>query len=144
MSRDKEKSFSIKHGPSATVDPRIQQEIEKSTSDLKLPCAVAFKICKDLDVTPEEVGKTADLMNYPLVKCQLGLFGYGKRKRIVEPKEPEDPNINIAIKDRLEADRLPCRSAWEIAKRFNTSKMTISGACEVMGIKIKPCQLGAF
>ena len=36
------------------------------------------------------------------------------------------------------------KKAWEIAKRFEISKMKVSSVCEQLKIKIKPCQLGAF
>ena len=56
----------------------------------------------------------------------------------------EPPEVAAAIRDALENDRLPCRAAWEIAERFGLRKMAVSGACEALGIKIKPCQMGAF
>jgi len=41
-------------------------------------------------------------------------------------------------------ERLPCAAAWDIAAQAGISKMALSAACEALGIKIKPCQLGAF
>jgi hypothetical protein len=144
MSRDEKQSFSEKHDPQATLDPRIREEIENRTTDHFLPCAVAFQICEDLSLSPAEVGKAADLMNYHLVKCQLGLFGYGEKKRIVQPKSPENADMKKAIQNRLKEDRLSCRSAWQVAREFNVPKLAVANACEALGIKIKPCQLGAF
>ncbi len=79
-----------------------------------------------------------------LVKCQLGLFGYTPSKKIVAPKAPENQNLERAIADSLIDGDLSCDKAWEIARRFDVSKMTVSAACEQLKIKIKPCQLGAF
>ncbi len=142
--RDKKTSFSDKYGPDATPDPEIQDRIAKKTKDDELPCAVAFDIAEELAVPPAEVGKTADLMEYRLVKCQLGLFGYKPEKAIVKPALPENQAIVDAIKDRMVNDRLPCRTAWDIAAEFGVRKMTVSSACEATGVRIKPCQLGAF
>jgi len=58
------------------------------------------------------------------------------------------PDVPADLKSRIaEAEsgqRLSCRQVWEIAKRSGVRKMTASNACEALGIKIKPCQLGAF
>jgi len=53
-------------------------------------------------------------------------------------------DLKNEISDALVQGRLSCKSAWDIATRFNVHKMKISGACEAMGIRIKHCQLGAF
>jgi len=41
-------------------------------------------------------------------------------------------------------EKLSCAAAWEIAGSLNISRTKVASACEAMGIKIKPCQLGAF
>jgi hypothetical protein len=138
------KKFVEKHGPDAQPDRVIKNEILKRTHKNEIPCAVAFKIAKDLQVSPDAVGMTADLMNYRLVKCQLGLFGYHPQKKIVTPQHTVTEDLKNAISEALVQGRLSCRTAWDIASRFNIRKMRVSGACEAMGIKIKYCQLGAF
>jgi hypothetical protein len=142
--KEKKSRFSEKYGPDEIPDPLIKEQILKRTKKDEIACAVAFEIADKLSVKPSEVGKTADLLEYRLVKCQLGLFGYKPGHSIVEAKLPENVKIVEAIKDGMVNGRLPCKTAWEIAARFNVHKMTISSACEAMNIKIKPCQLGAF
>lgn len=142
--KEKNTKFSDKYGPDAKPDPEIAKRIEKRGKNREISCAVAFDIAGELEVSPAEVGKAADLMEYRLVKCQLGLFGYWPEKAIVNPAQPEDKNIIDGIKNGLVDHRLPCETAWEIADRFRVRKMTVSAACEALGIKIKPCQLGAF
>lgn len=144
MKQQKGKKFSDKHGIDAKPDKAIKDEILKCTKDEKLPCAVAFEIAKALRILPYEVGKTADLMNFKLTKCQLGLFGYQPQKKIVEPQDNINQEIKDAISQTIDHGRLSCKHAWEIAARFNIRKMAVSSACETMGIKIKECQLGAF
>lgn len=136
--------FSKKHGDNAKPHPEIQKEIENRAGKGLLACAVAFDIAAKLGVEAAEVGKTVDLIDMRLVKCQLGLFGYQPEKKIVKPLETDDAALVEAIKAGLSAERLPCRTAWEIGDRFGVRKMTISAICEAEGIKIKPCQLGAF
>ncbi len=83
-------------------------------------------------------------MNYKLVKCQLGLFGYKPDKKMLPPQDTTNQDVKNAIQKALVDERLACKSAWEIAARFQVPKLTISGIAEAMGVKIKPCQLGAF
>jgi hypothetical protein len=90
------------------------------------------------------VGQTADLLNFRLTKCQMGLFGYLPEKKIVTASDGVSKPLAEAIRGGLQQGRLPCQRAWEIAGRLNLSKMAVSSACEALGIKVKPCQLGAF
>ena len=144
MSRQKGKKFTDKHESNAQINAEIKDQIISRTQNKELPCAVAHKIAAELNVSPAEVGKTADLMEMMLVKCQLGLFGYTPEKKIVKPKAAENPNLTSAIQDALVEGNLSCANAWEIAQRFEVSKMNVSSVCEQLKIKIKPCQLGAF
>ena len=144
MSMEKGKKFSDKHRATEKPSPEIKNEIEKRSINNEIPCAVAFEIVEDIGVLPAEVGKTIDLMNYKLVKCQLGLYGYTPEKKIVTPQDTTDHDLKNAIQNALVDERLPCVSAWEIAARFQIPKLTVSGIAEAMGVKIKPCQLGAF
>ena len=136
--------YSQKHAPGAVVDPVIRDALLKSAIRGTLPCAVAFDVAKDLGVAPEDIGRTADLLELRLVKCQLGLFGYKPRKTIVKPAASVPPAFEKAIKQALMNDRLPCKRAWEIAQTLGIHKMKVSAACNALGIKIRPCQLGAF
>lgn len=144
MSLRKGKTFSTKHGPDEKPDTSIKNEILKQTKNEKIPCAVAFEIAKALQISPETVGKTADLMNFKLTKCQLGLFGYQPQKKIVKPQDSIKADVKDAVSDALVQGSLSCKRAWDIASRLHVSKMTVSGSCEAMGVKIKDCQIGAF
>jgi len=144
MALEKGTKFSDKHGPNAQADPVVKDKIlQKATND-NLACAVAFKLARELGVSPAEIGKTVDLLNLRLSKCQLGLFGYQPEKKAVKAKAPENRQMEEAIHNALKDGRLACSDAWDIAGRFKVPKMAVSGACESLGIKIKPCQLGAF
>jgi hypothetical protein len=139
-----EGGFAAKHEAGSVPDPVIRAAIAERLKDRELPCAVAFDIAERARVSPAAVGKTADLMNCRLVKCQLGLFGYGAEKKIVKARGADDPLLVAAIEADLLDGRLACRCAWDIAARFNLTKLSLGGVCEAMGVRIKPCQLGAF
>jgi len=144
MALEKGTKFSDKHGPDAKADPVIEDKLTENATNGNLACAVAFKLARELGVPPAEIGKTMDLLNLRLSKCQLGLFGYQPEKKAVKAKAPENRQMEEAIRNALKDGRLACSDAWDIAGRFKVPKMAVSGACESLGIKIKPCQLGAF
>ncbi len=144
MSQNQEKSFAAKHVPDAAVDKDLQAAIAERVSTGEIPCAVAFDMVQQLKTTPAEIGKTIDLLNIRLAKCQLGLFGYQPDKKIVKPAETIEPQIEALIREALVDNCLSCQKAWEIAARLGRRKMIVSSTCEALSIKVKPCQLGAF
>ena len=102
------------------------------------------EIASELVVKPHDVGKTADLLEMRLSKCQLGLFGYQPVKRIVKSTKQISTDLEHGIQEGLEDGRLPCITAWKIAEELGLRKMEVSSACQSLGIKISSCQLGAF
>jgi hypothetical protein len=136
--------YSTKHGAGEKPNPEVAKAATKAADAGKIACSKAFSIVSELGVSPAEAGKTLDLLKIRLVKCQLGLFGYEPAKSIVKPAEKVSPELESAIRSRAEAKRLPCIAAWQLADEFGLKKLDVSCAAEALGIKIKPCQLGAF
>jgi len=128
----------------AELDEAIAAKIKEKISDNRISCAEAHGVAANLNVSPADVGTAIDLLEVRIIKCQLGLFGYGKEKNIPSQPDTINPDIEKAIKSSLVNDRLPCSAAWDIAKKFEISKPMIAAICEAMKIKITPCQLGAF
>ena len=144
MSKDKPQKFSDKHKAAEKPNPEIAGKIEQRSKNKEISCALAFEIVEESSFLPADIGKNIDLMNYKLIECQLGLYGYTPEKKIVKAQDTPDNDLKNAIKNALVNDTLPCKSAWEIAARFHVPKLTVSGVAEGMGVKVKPCQLGAF
>jgi hypothetical protein len=126
------------------MNERIAAAVREQLHEGMLRCAVAFRIAEELSVTPLEVGETADALEVRLSRCQLGLFGYGEKKSIVEPAEEVAPELEQAIREGLIEERLLCAEAWDIAARFRMPKLHVANAAEKLRIRIKQCQLGAF
>jgi hypothetical protein len=126
------------------MDDKVAVVIQERAREGMLPCAEAFRIAEALGVTPMAVGEAADALGVGLVRCQLGLFGYGERKSIVEPDEDIAPELEQAIREGLIRGRLPCAVAWAIAVRFGISKLQVANAAEGLGVHIGQCQLGTF
>ena len=144
MTHEQKGHFSKKHSPDRKVSERVSAQVKSRVTDGAMACAVAFEIAESLAVPAEEVGFTLDSLEVKVVKCQLGLFGYAPSKRLVRPVERVPPDLEKAIRGALVKGRLPCSSAWALAEKRRLKKMEISSACETLGIKIGPCQLGTF
>ena len=140
---DKGKYFK-KHPEGSKVDDELKQEIISQVKNNNISCKKAEEIAGELVVTLEETGKAIDILNINITKCQLGLFGYGETKKIVQPAKEITPELKESITSALKEGMLSCSAAWEIAKKLNIPRMKICSACEALEIKIKPCQLGAF
>jgi hypothetical protein len=144
MSAKKTRPFSEKHDPDLRPDPGIEKALRKRGAKMEMPCALAFEIAEDLQVKPMEVGRTADLMNIKVVKCQLGLFGYKPEKKIVKAEETSNRALQDAVTGSSENNRLTCEKVWQIGAQFKTGRLTVSNVCQASSIQIKSCQLGAF
>ncbi|HKI47963.1 MAG TPA: hypothetical protein VKA69_01480 [Desulfobacteria bacterium] len=144
MTKDKDGHFAQKHPSDSQTDPRLISALKQKAFSEGVACAVAFDVASELGVTPGLVGKTADLLELRLRKCQLGLFGYEPKKRIVKPAETVSKELETHIREALTDNRLACEKAWGIAGNLGLTKMAVSSACERLGIKINACQLGAF
>jgi hypothetical protein len=126
------------------MDDRVAGAIREQAREGTLRCAAAFRIARELDVTPLGVGQTADALEVRLSHCQLGLFGYGEPNRIVEPVEEISSELERAVREGMVEGRLPCAAAWEIAARFDIPKLHVANAAEKLEVRIGPCQLDAF
>jgi hypothetical protein len=144
MTEDDRGHYAKKHPADRAVDPAIGEAVKEKANNNEISCASAFDTVGDLGVPPEEVGFTIDALEITITKCQLGLYGYKPNKKIIKPADQVTPDLEKAIHDGLVNNRLPCAVAWETAKTFGLRKMDVSSACEALGIKITPCQLGAF
>ncbi len=146
MGHDDAPFFSKKHPAGETADPSAAEAVRVKAGPDGVACASAFKVAADLDISPAEVGKTIDLLDLKLTRCQLGLFGYPGQRMVFEPVTLESipAGLKAAIAESLENGRLPCQGAWRIAERLGLKKMEVAAAADSMGVKIKPCQLGAF
>ena len=142
--RAKKGNFKEKHPKGTSPDPLILDSVKNRIRDNAITCADATEISQRLQKPMLDVGTAIDLMEGQITKCQLGLFGFYPQSKIVSPAETIDPEIEKAIRSSLKNGRLPCYEAWEIAKSFGLPRLDVAALCEAIGIKITPCQLGAF
>lgn len=144
MTREHEGHYRDKYPPGTKPDQKIAEAVRGRAHEKSLTCAQTFEIARELSAQPIEVGRTADLLEIHISQCQLGLFGYEPQKRIVKPLPSVEVNLEKTIQARLVNGRLPCATAFNIAEQFRIPRMTVSSACETLGVKISSCQLGTF
>ncbi len=144
MARKDEGCYREKHPPGTALNEALAAALRNKAAGGELGCADAFEVAAAVGVSPAEVGTALDLLEIRIIKCQLGLFGYGPGVKILKKTASVSSELEGAVREKLVQGRLPCSSAWEIAARFGMPRLDVSSACEAVGIKIKPCQLGAF
>ncbi|MGI5940059.1 MAG: hypothetical protein ACOX8V_05145 [Thermoleophilia bacterium] len=136
--------YATKHAPGTVSDPAISNALKEKASAERFSCAVGLALADDLGVTPSEIGTAADLMEYRIIECQLGLFGYSPDKKIVEPAKSIAGDLQDRIERAVVEGRISCVSCLQIADALAIEETTVAAACEFLGLKIAPCQLGAF
>lgn len=137
-------NYSTKHPPGSRPDPGIAASLKAEAQDGRISCTLAHEIADDLEVLPAEVGKAADLLEYRIVDCQLGLFGYLPEKKIAKPLEEVPEKLKEQILRRATDGKISCAACWGIAHVLGLDKLTVGSACESLGVKVVRCQLGAF
>jgi hypothetical protein len=144
MARTDADRYAAKHPGDRALNPKLAAAVQKRSAGGEINCSDATAIAENLRAGMPEVGATIDLLEIRLKRCQLGLFGYGPKKLIVEPAASVSADLEKAICGRLADGRLSCRAAWDIADQAGIARMAVAAACETLKVKIKPCQLGAF
>lgn len=143
MTHEDRGNYADKH-PGKTTDPVMVEKLETLRQQNQITCAAAHRAATELDVSPSDIGVQMDLMELRLVKCQLGLFGHTSDAGPVD-KDIQVPNdLKARLVNTAREGRISCKDSWDIAGEFKISRKDMGAACEKLGLRIKPCQLGAF
>jgi len=114
----------------------------------RMPCAVAHYIASFLKIAPVLVGNEATAAGIRLTGCQLGLFGYGRKgkssHKITGRKIEIEGELIELIKNQAADGKISCADLWKIADGAGIIRCEAGNAADGLGIKISPCQLGAF
>jgi len=122
----------------------LENEIADSLVNGRLSCPVAFKIARKLNVTPMVVGKKADDVGAKISDCQLGCFGVKKSTPQELASKPLDNNVAKAVQVALIDGKLPCATAYEVARKLKVSRQRVGDTANQLKIRIADCQLGCF
>jgi len=130
------------------IMPALANAIRAKVQAEHLACAAAFSIAAEQAVAPLLVGQTADALTIHLSHCQLGLFGYPGHTKGWEAAgsaaQPVPAGLEDALQEAGAHGPLACATLWALATQFRVSRMLVGYTADRLGIKIAPCQLGAF
>ena len=139
--------YALKHPPGTRPNEQVAKAIREKSPGGELACGMGEKISKELQVDISEVGITADLLGVKIKKCQLGLFGWGKKPNHGKDIHAAD-SVSVGMKNVIEEAAqngvVTCAALWAIADRLATERKVVSAACDTLRLKIQVCQLGAF
>ncbi|MDJ0854064.1 MAG: hypothetical protein QNI85_03725 [Desulfobacterales bacterium] len=143
MKKKPPQGYAAKH-QGVRLDAELARALDSAREADGVSCEQAHAVAHRQNKPPHEAGRVLDLQNRPIIRCQLGLFGYAPRKRIVKPASDVTPDMADEIRSACVNGRLPCHAAWDIADGRGIARLRIAEACEALKIKISACQLGAF
>lgn len=145
MTRKNAGKYAAKHPPDTQLDPALAHVVQQAAGDKgEITCAAAFVVAAQSGVLPSQVGETVDLLELRITKCQLGLFGYEPGKKLIKPAEVVADDLRAALLSLAGNGEISCAACWETADRLGVSRLAVASACDRLGLKITPCQLGAF
>jgi hypothetical protein len=147
MTHEDAGKYALKHPTGKRPNEQIAKAIREKSSGGELACGLAEKISKELKVDMSEVGITADLLEMKIKKCQLGLFGWGKKPnhgKAIHAADSVPVEMKSALEKVAENGAVTCAEIWGIADRLGIERKAVSAACDTLGLKIRACQLGTF
>jgi hypothetical protein len=123
---------------------RLESAVKSALKDGYLPCAVGWKIAKDIAIPRIAVGAVMDKLGVRITDCQLGFFKVETIPHVgTAPQEPP-PEITTGLRELDAAHTLTCLATFELARRLKTTPMRVSEVANILGLKIRACQLGCF
>jgi hypothetical protein len=144
MTHEDEGHYRAKHPAGTSFDPEVADAVRRRAREGRITCEAAFEVVEAMKVSPSEVGKTADLLEHRITRCQLGLFGYSPDKKIVTAAGRVSDDLRVRLQEAAGPEGVSCASCWRVADSLSLEKMAVSAACETLHLKVTRCQLGAF
>ena len=126
------------------MSKELQEQVTVSLVDGRLPCPIAFKVARKLNVSPREVGGKADELRIKVINCQMGCFGVKKATHEELSDMQIVPAVAEAVRVSLVNGRLPCKTAYEVARKLKVSRRKVGDTASKLNIRISDCQLGCF
>lgn len=136
--------YAAKHPLGSKPDPAIAAALDAAAVSERVSCSRAHQLAESLHVSPGEIGKTMDLLELRIVECQMGIFGYQPEKKVLVAAEVVSEELRDLLMEAAPDGYVSCVTCWSLASGLGMEKEAVAAACERLGLKIKPCQLGAF
>ncbi len=123
---------------------RLERAVTESLRQEHLPCPVAWRIAKDLDIPRIAVGAAMDKLGARVTDCQIGFFKVDKTPYQDDDPQQPSPELAAGLQELVAARNLTCAEVFALAHRLKTTPLTLSDAANRLGLKIRACQLGCF
>ncbi len=123
---------------------RLGTAVSASLREGYLPCPVAWRIAKDFDVPRIAVGAVMDKRGVRVTDCQIGFFRVDKTPYQGNAPRQPSPELAAGLRELDASGRLTCSAVFELARRVKTTPLKVSEAANILGLKIRSCQLGCF
>nr|NJM01340.1 hypothetical protein [Desulfobacula sp.] len=143
MGHEDKGHFSAKH-KNREINETVAEKIKALADNGSITCVSAHKISKTLNLPPAEIGIQIDLLEFKIMECQLGLFGYGSSGKKINPEIEISHDLDTQLEKASSNGRISCLECWDIAGRLKMKRLDMGSACEKKNIRIKPCQIGSF
>jgi len=130
--------------PENKKDTVLVEEIKASLTEGRLPCPMAFKAARKLNIIPGTVGDKADELGIKVSNCQLGCFGTEKATHEELSDMQVAPAVAEAVNASLVKGKIPCKTAWDIARKLKISRRKVGDTASKLDIRVFDCQLGCF
>lgn len=137
-------NYRAKHPLAEDVDKNLALALRQKVRRGYITCAALHKIASEFKISPSHAGISADLMEFKIGRCQLGLFGYGPENKILHTVTEPGADLLKQIIKKAENRRISCSACWQIAADAHIARIEVARACESIKIKISSCQLGSF
>ncbi len=123
---------------------QLEDMVKASLKGGYLPCAVAFKIAKEVQVSKVAVGEMTDRLGIRVTNCQIGCFKVDKTIHDNSAHEDLDDGIVSKLNALKENNELTCANVFDLAQQLKSTPMAIADAANLRDLKIDNCQLGCF
>lgn len=56
------------------MSSELETKMKAALVNGKFPCAAAFQLAREMNMTPKQIGEAANKLNIRITTCQLGCF----------------------------------------------------------------------
>lgn len=124
----------------------IETRVKASLREGYLSCPVAWRIARDLNIPRIAVGAVTDQLGNRITDCQIGCFKVDKTPFGQTGQEPAAAGNEVAaiLRELYDREQLTCQAVFDLASRVKLKPSAVSHHVNVMGFKVRECQLGCF
>jgi len=129
--------------PAETIS-RLENAVKGAVKDGYVDCQSGWKLAKDADVSRLDVGAMIDKLGIRVTDCKLGCFKVSKTPYAGSVTEQYGEEVAQRVKALCEKGEITCSNAFALAGELNIKPLSVADAINVLGHKIRQCQLGCF